>query len=156
MSWEGICQGWADDLVREVPLPASSRIHLYAPWSPELFHAAVGETHVAVFPLGDGMESVAPLATGMLPTDLITTLFEADVWVGAAAEDSRLVEDQAADLAWLQLAQDVRARFYVQANGRIGEPHAMDTRYRGSRVGTINGCRFLSVSFAVRWSLAFT
>ena len=151
---EQVVDGWVNDLTTEVADLAGAIVHRYAPWSPELFHAAVGETHVAVYPLGDP-DNAAPFATGSLPTDLLRTRFEADAWHGAVAEDQRFTSNEADDLAWVRTFEAVRARFYVQANATVGGI-AGPTRYVGGRMGTINGCRFLTVTFDARWYISFT
>lgn len=152
MTFREVCEGWADEVMHHVPELTDARLHLFSSWSPELFHAAVGETHLAVFPLGDP-ETTRGLTTE--PADEVTTLYELDVWQGATAEDGRLVENRDLDLAWIELYELVRSRFYVTANVAIGgDPNAY-TRYQGGQLGTANSCRYLRVSFAVRWSLSY-
>jgi len=115
--WETFCDAWADELANNVPGLAQARVHKYMPWDPEALAAANGERHFAIWPEG-GVEHTTPgfVTNGVLLQQSYVIL----VWEGAQDESGRLVFDERATKEFLDLENDVRARFFLNANIRRG------------------------------------
>ncbi len=145
--FSAIVDAWVTELVANVSGLSTAIQHKYAPWSPEQLFAQAGERHLAVWP-----ESEPEAVEGLTVTgdDLATQLYVVLVWEEAAATDGRLQEDDTADLAWLTLAEAIRARFYLSANRALGSNQIMDTRYRGLSFGRPGDMRSMQLVFRVR------
>lgn len=114
-----VCDALIADLQSFVPglgpdAVASSRVHLYAPWTPEAF-LADGYRHLAVWPTGEEPEVAEPLATGFHDR---VQFYHIVVWEPAGEE--RGVADDAGTLTFLDLYESVIGRLYVTTNQNLG------------------------------------
>lgn len=118
---------------------ANATTHRYVPYNPEELQVSAGERHLAVWPMGEA-EVADPLANWTLE---LVAAYAVLVWEDASEESSRGVLDEDATKTFLQLHQDVRARFLLQANESIG----------GSELTRYVGTRFPEALGSVRWFL---
>jgi len=150
--WSDLIDNVCEDLMDNVPALAveAANVHRYASWSPEEL-LSDGKRHMAVWPLGEA-ERATPLTLGAHELD---QLYRVLVWEDAADESSRGVTDQDATAALLDLHNDIRDRFYVQANqGRAG---AFRVWYRGARFpDRASRVRWFEVEVSVATGSAFT
>ena len=112
-----VCDAIKTDLVGNVAGLFDAEVHLYEPWDPEALVAAVGEKHLAIWPVAEQADSAEVIATGF---HLLTQQYEIWYWEGAETENERMVRDEAAALKLLDLHNAVRARFYVEENQALG------------------------------------
>lgn len=154
MSFASVCEAWATELVTHIDALADAKVHLYAPWSVENLYAAKGERHLAIWPEADPV-STNPFATGSLPSDLEERRFVIAVWELAAQDVARRMDDDAANLAWLDLAEDIQGRLQVQANTSLGGS-GMQTRFDGVTWDVIALYRSMVVRFHVRFPRSYT
>lgn len=121
--WSVVCEAIRDDLTASGRPLEGATVHLYAPWSPEELDASDRKRHVAIWPRNE--------AEATLPEDSATgqhTLLSSYVvmaWEQAFETDARAKADEVADKAWLQLHNDIRARFYVEANQQLGSSNPL-------------------------------
>lgn len=152
MTWGAVVDAWVEELTDSIPALDGVIVHLYASWSLEELFASTGERHLAVWPASE-----AEVATGMTtqPADVAVQAYAVLVWEAASAEGSRLKDNQEADLAWLELHEAIRARFYRTANLRLGDPNIVDTRYQGVVFDKVAGYRAMALRFNVRLGLPY-
>lgn len=115
-----ICEAWANELTTSVSSLGSAKVHLYTArgverLEPDRFR------HVAIWPASEGQaESMEPLAigAGTMPS-LVRLELHLLLW-----EPSPEMDNQKADedgwANFLDLIDEVRSRFLVHANQRIG------------------------------------
>ena len=125
-SWQTLIDAVMLDLTTNVSGLRDVREHRYSPYDPEELVAEAGERHLSMFPVASQAQTAEPLVTGPRG-DLLTEIYRITYWEHAGDESSRGVSDEEAAAALLELAEDVRDRFYVNANYRIGG--TVDTRY---------------------------
>jgi len=154
MSFVSVCDGWMADITSTVTELTNATPHLYAPWSPEYLGDAGKGRHIAVWP-EPNPEEVIPAVVGSPPSDFLIDTYNVIVWESAAADVTRIADDKAANAAWLDLFEAVRARFYVQANTSVGVTGGY-TRYVGGNFGIRGTVRFFSLVFTVRVPRDFT
>lgn len=138
-SWETFCTIVAADLQNNVTGLRDALLHVWIPYDPEELVADVGEHHLSIFPVATTAQEASPLTTdgGQLLTETYRILY----WEHAADESSRGVADPEAARALLQLASDVRDRFFLRSNVFLGQTEY--TRY----IGTV----FPDRSGLIRW-----
>ena len=152
-SWQTFCDAVIADLTVNVPALRgdSVRVHRYSPYDPEELTAEVGERHLSVFPVAASAQEAAPLVTGP-GGDLITETYRVTYWEHAGDESSRGQSDEDAAAALLELAEDVRDRFYVVANLRLGGTEL--TRYLGTALPDRSGqVRWFAIGVQARRSV---
>ena len=155
-SWQTFCDAVIADLNTNVPALRgdSVRIHRYSPYDPEDQMAEVGERHLAVYPIAAQAAEATPLVTGP-GGDLITETYRVTYWEHAGDESSRGQSDEEAAAALLELAEDVRNRFYVVANLRLGGTEL--TRYLGTAFPDRSGqVRWFAIGLQARRSVVTT
>ena len=155
-SWQTFCDAVVADLTTNVAglRGDSVRVHRYSPYDPEELTAEVGERHLSVFPVAATAQEASPLVTGP-GGDLITETYRVTYWEHAADESSRGQSDEDAAAALLSLAEDVRDRFYVIANLRIGGTEL--TRYLGTALPDRSGqVRWFAIGLQARRSVVAT
>jgi hypothetical protein len=140
------------DLVVNVPGLLNAVQHGPAPWSVEMIYGKLGERHLTVFPAGDP-ESFRRFTIGTPPGDYVTDTYGIMIWE-AAVDMTRLVDDDTANAAWVQLYQDVRDRFFIQANIAMGEAGAY-THWVGGQFGQWSSGRLITASFNVEVPKSF-
>lgn len=137
--WEVLCDAIVTELTTNVPAISGSNVpvlHRYTAQDPEELQADPGERHLAVWPFPAETETVRPLVT-MPGGDVLTQRYAIMVWehVGAQGEQGQV--DEVAAKVFLQLHNDIRGRFYVKANMKLGSPTVpvTESRYAGSIYG---------------------
>ncbi len=146
MTWRTICDAWIADITTNVPTMADVVVHRYAPWSLENLYAEVGERHLAVWPEIEA-ETMEPFDTSggqMVVQDFIAAVWE------HVPDLERAQDDEEADGRWLDLHEAIRARFFVAANVRLGDPLIMRTRPVGGSFPVIGQRRVMEVRFRVQ------
>lgn len=154
MSLRGVCDAWLADITGNVTELATATQHRYAAWSFEMLGDASSGRHIAIFPEPTRSE-VVPFTVGSLPSDLETNAFRGVIWEGALAEATRLVDDEAANGAWLDLYEAVKARLRVLAKTSQGTTGGY-TRYHDWNAGVTGTVRFMQFGFTVQESASFT
>lgn len=147
MTWRAVVDAWVADITGNVDGMADVVVHPYAPWSLELLYVERNERHLAVWPEPDA-EATTPFTTDggqMTEQDYVVV-----VWEDAGPESSRLIDDDAANGDWLDLAEAIRARFFVAANVRIGDPLIMRTRYMSGTFPAVANLRVMELRFRVQ------
>ena len=144
----------ADLLTHLDEFPDSTIVHRYASWSLEQLRAAQGERHLACWPLPAPID-VKPFTIGTPAGDYVTTRYAILVWEDASTEVTSLTDNEAADGAWLDLAEAIEARLRVQANVAMGEAGSL-TRVDGRTWGLQAQTRWLQIVFAVGVPVALT
>jgi hypothetical protein len=159
MTMATICDAWMTELTTNVTglqvatIPTENQ-HKYASWSVEKLATQQGGRHVAVYPNADA-ESAEAFTVGSLPGDYDTQRYTVLVWEDASADAVQLVDNDAANAAWLALYEAVKARFRVQANTALGEAGAY-TRYVGGSFDLSGMARVITISFTVQIGRTFT
>lgn len=148
-----VCEAWADDLTAHVAELSTATLHLYAPWSVENLVAGAGERHLAIWPEGEAETAEPMLVDG---SQLATQSYVIVVWEDAAAETARRFDDDAANKAWLDLAEAIRARLKRQGAFQLGSADVMHTAYVGTTFPAAGALRVLIVGMRVRLPLAAT
>ena len=138
-SWETFCEAVADDLTTNVSALRDVRVHLLAPYDPEEQVSDGGERHLGVFPIAATAQEGSPQTTD--GGQLLTETYRIVYWEDAGDESSRGIADVDAARDLLQLASDVRDRFFLRSNVFLGGTEF--TRY----IGTV----FPDRSGQVRW-----
>jgi len=152
-SWQTLIDAVMLDLTTNVPGLRDVREHRYSPYDPEFQVAEVGERHLAMFPVAAGT-TAEPNVTGPRG-DLLTEIYRIVYWEHAGDESSRGVSDEDAAADLLTLAEDVRDRFYVNANYRIGG--TVDTRYTGTAFPESSGqVRWFAIGIQARRDITGT
>ena len=115
----------------------AAQVHLYSPWNPEELTGQAGERHLAVWPVAE------PEVREVLSTDYheLSQSYLVLVWEVAGSEAERGLLDEDVAKTFLQLHNDVRARFYVTANQTLG----------GSQKVWYRGTTFPERPSTVRW-----
>ena len=153
-SWQTFVDAVMLDLTTNVPGLRDVREHRYSPYDPEELVADVGERHLSIFPVAATASEATPLVTGP-GGDLITEVYRITYWEHAGDESSRGQSDEEAAADLLALAEDVRDRFYVVANLRIGGTEL--TRYVGTALPERSGqVRWFAVGVQARRSVVAT
>lgn len=129
---------------------ANAVLHRYNPWDPKALDVGDGQRHMAIWPVGEA-EVADPLATG---SHQFTQPYVVLVWEPAVTDVARGVTDEAATKTFLQLHNDVRARFYVDANQHLGGSEL--TWYAGSQLpDEPSDARWFAITVSVRRFQAF-
>lgn len=159
--WTSMCDAIAADLTLAGQVPArpleGATVHKYGPWDPEeLTPDPTGTRHVGVWAAGEGVDGgQAEQVEGGIGFDILKQRYRVLVWEQAPQEGDRLVRDEAADAAFLQLHNDVRARFYLTTNLNLGDSEIC--RYEASRFPEkIGQVRWFELQLYVEQSLNFT
>ena len=153
-SWQTFCDAVMADLTTNVPGLRDVREHRYSPYDPEELFAEVGERHLSVFPVAASAQEATPLVTGP-GGDLLTEVYRITYWEHAGDESTRGVSDEEAAADLLTLAEDVRDRFYVVANLRIGGTEL--TKYIGTAFPERSGqVRWFAIGVQARRSVVAT
>jgi hypothetical protein len=156
MTWTEIVDAWVTELQNTVPGLADAVVHRYASWSVEALVAERGERHLAIWPEAEA-ESLEGLTTGAGGgSDLATQSYVVLAWEDASTEGGRLMDDDTANAAWLDLHEAIRARFLTSANLRLGSSAIMDTRYRAAAFDMVGLVRTMALRFTVRLPLTWT
>lgn len=136
--FETVVDAIAQDLTGNVPGLFDAELHRYEPWDPEALVAAVGEKHIAIWPVAEQADQAEMIATGF---HLLTQMYEVWYWEGAEVENERLVRDEGAAKKLLDLHNAVRERFYVEANQALG----------GSKLVWYTSANLPNAPSTVRW-----
>lgn len=153
--WADVVDAVATDLTANVAtltaLGADLEIHKLEPWDPEELQSD-GKKHIGIWPVGEGAEVPEVLAAG---SHQLNQAFAVLYWEPVGVESSRLVRDEDAARALMDLHNAMRARFYVEANQqRAG---AFRVWYSGAsfpeRVGNV---RFFAIGFTAAKAISFT
>lgn len=146
-----IDQAVADELNAEVEglsLP-EGHVHLHAAWDPEFLNAAVGERHLAVFPVTEGAHILATGALAIEPALFVM------VWEGADTEASRLRLNERKTAEFLDLHEAIRARFLVYRNETLGGVSQL--QYQGVEFPQVPGpTRWMRIVLRTEYALGFT
>lgn len=134
--WQTWCDAVITDLTANVVGLRGAIVHRYSPYDPEELVAEPGERHLSVFPVASQAQEASPLVTGP-GGDLLTEVYRVTYWEWAGEESSRATSDEDAAAALLEIAEDVRDRFYVVANLTIGGAHL--NRYLGTALPERSG-----------------
>jgi hypothetical protein len=146
VTWQGVIDAWVAELTANVPGLTEAKVHRYASWSVEALSAAAGERHLAVWPATEGQaETRGQLLT--TPSSNLVQSYVVLVWEDATADSSRRMDDEAANLDWLELHEAIRARFMLIDNARLGDPKLTGTEYQGAEFGLESGKRILALGF---------
>lgn len=146
-----LMDAWVTELRSSVPGLADAIVHKGAPWNPEEMQLDRGERHMAIWPSAD-VETREILTNDAheLGQSMIVL-----VWEDAGPATDRRTADEVADYAFLDLWEQVRDRFYVQANQWIGASER--TWYvRSDFPDEIFTTRWFLVRFGVRVYRGFT
>jgi hypothetical protein len=146
MSIRSICDAWIADITANVPGMSDVVTHRYAPWSLENLYADAGERHLAIWPEIE-LETMQPFDTS--GGQLAEQDFICGVWEHVP-EVARASDDEAADGAWLDLYELIRARFFVTANIRLGDDFIMRTRFVGGSFPIAGQRRVMEQRFRVQ------
>lgn len=138
--WSAFIDALLDDLVTQVPALRDATLHRYGSWDPEELVAEGSEHHLALWPAGEVAEEASALVTGPAG-DLLLQTYDLLYWESAGDESSRGVLDEDAAASLLDLQNQIRARFYIAANLRLGG--SAQVRYAGTRL--------MTRSSTVRW-----
>lgn len=148
---QAVCDALWLDLETNVTGLTDASVHLYAAWSYEKLQASANERHISIHILQDE------------PTPLfnegheLTQTYEILVWEDASAEGSRRMDDQDANLAWLQLFEEVRARLYVTANESLQGATGVELCwYKGATFAGNASLRVFSAHVEVKTIAAFS
>ena len=153
-SWQTFVDAVMADLTTNVPGLRDVREHRYSPYDPEDQVAEVGERHLACYPVAGQAAVAEALVTGP-GGDRIDEVYRIVYWEHAGDESARGVSDEEAALDLLTLAEDVRDRFYVIANLRIGGTEL--TRYIGTAFPERSGqVRWFAIGVTARRSVVAT
>lgn len=134
------------DLTGNVDALREASVHRYAPWNPEELFANVGDRHLAVWPVADQVEQRNVLTSDAHELNQVYVIL---IWENASDAQSRRVADEAADLAFIEMWEAVRDRFYEESNQWLGGTER--TWYTGSRWADASGTnRWVLVEFACR------
>jgi len=153
-SWQTLVDAVMADLTTNVSGLRDVREHRYSPYDPEELVAEVGERHLSVFPVAASAQTAEPAITGPRG-DLLTEVYRITYWEHAGDESMRGVSDEEAAADLLTLAEDVRDRFYVAANYRIGG--TVDTRYVGTAFPERSGqVRWFAIGIQARRDITGT
>lgn len=148
--FETFCTTVLADLVANVSGLSAAVQHSLAPWAPEDLMTD-GNRHVAVWPAGEQAERVTPLDLGALEFHQI---FRVIVWETADPESERAVTDSAATATFLQLQNDVRARFMRAAFAVAGYYRAWPVQTRFPERSSF--VRWFEISIEAVTAVAFT
>lgn len=115
-----VCDAWLDELTTTVPGLGSAQVHRYTVRSPERLEPD-RYRHIAIWPDSDGLaETFAPLAIGgETSPSLVRLNLHLLVWEPSAEMDNQ----RADETGWgnfLDLVDEIRDRFVVNANKRLG------------------------------------
>lgn len=143
-AWSEFVDDCFTDLVTNVPGLRDVLEHRYSPSDPEELTAEQGEHHLSIFPVADSAQAATPLVTAP-GGDQLTEVYRILYWEHAGDVSARGIEDQRAWKDLLDLAEDVRDRFYKIAN--IGT----STAFGGSSLVRYIGAAFPDRSGQVRW-----
>ena len=153
-SWQTFVDAVMSDLTTNIPGLRDVREHRYSPYDPEELVAEPGERHLSIFPVAAQAQDATPLVTGP-GGDLILETYRITYWEHAGDESIRGVSDEEAAADLLTLAEDVRDRFYVIANLRIGGTEL--TRYVGTAFPERSGqVRWFAIGVTARRSAVAT
>jgi hypothetical protein len=153
LTWTAVVDAWVEELTTSVQGLADVVVHRYASWSVEALVAERGERHLAIWPEAEGEAAEGYLSDGSL---LSTQRFVVLVWEDSSTEQGRLQDNESADAAWLDLHEQIRARFLKGSNVRLGSTSLMDTRYRESAFDRVGLVRTMALRFTVRVPLSVT
>jgi hypothetical protein len=143
-----------DDIISHVAGLSDAVQHGPAPWSLELLSPTpTTERHIAVYPLGDP-EVFRRFTIGTPPGDYVHDAYGIMIWE-SSADMSRLVDDDDANAAWIGLFEQVRDRFFIQANIALGEPGSYAHYIQGT-FGAWSTGRVIQMTFSVEYPKSFT
>ena len=154
MSLRTICDAWLADIQDNVPALVDATQHRYAAWSLEMLGDVGGGRHIAIFPLPKN-STTRPYTVGSLPANLEENFFRGVVWESAMAEATRLVDDEDANGAWLDLYETVKARLMVQSSTSLGTTGGY-TVYQDWDAYIVGTVRVMEFGFSVRATPSFT
>jgi hypothetical protein len=154
MSLRNTCDAWITDLTTHVSELADATPHRYAPWSLEMLGEAAAGRHLAVFPV-PRQSTTKPWTVGSLPSNLEENYFRGVVWEAAMAEVTRLVDDDDANGAWLDLYETVKARLMIQSSTSLGTVGGY-TVYRDWDAYISGTVRVMEFGFTVEEARQFT
>jgi hypothetical protein len=146
---------WVEELTATVDGLADVKEHRYAPWSVENLGAVTNERHLAVWPAGEP-ETTIPYLAGAPPADLATQKFIIAVWEDASAESTRRMDDDQANLDWLDLHEAIRDRLYDLDNQHLGWDQSANVRYQGVVFDVVGSLRVMVITFNTEAFLVFT
>lgn len=143
--FETFCDALATDLTGNVTgltTLAAEVIHKLDPWAPEQLRPD-GQRHLAVWPAGERAGPAERAAAEGMELYELTKTYLVLVWEDASLESSRGTTDYPAAQAWMQLHNDIRARFRGVNRGMGGNRLV---EYQGVAFGAAAGG-------LVRWML---
>jgi hypothetical protein len=154
MSLRTIVDAWLTDIQGHVTELADATPHRYAIWSLEMLGDAAAGRHIAIFPVPRNSTSV-PWTVGSLPANLEENYFRGIIWEAAMSDVTRLVDDDDANGAWLDLYETVKARLMVQSSTSLGTTGGY-TVYREWDAYIVGTVRVMEFGFTVEESRTFT
>jgi hypothetical protein len=154
VSLRNICDAWLTDITTHVSELADATTHRYAAWSLELMGDASSGRHLAVFPV-PRQSTTHPFTVGSLPSNLEENFFRGVVWETAMAEVTRLVDDEDANGAWLDLYETIKARLMIQSSTSLGTTGGY-TVYRDWDAYIAGTVRVMEFGFTVQEARQFT
>lgn len=149
-----IVDAWVEKLQTTVPELVDAKTHGYASWSLEALSALVNERHLAVWPQAEP-EVVAGYLAGSPPADLSTQTFSILVWEDASEESVRRMDNEQANLDWLDLHEAIRDQLYDLNNQHLGDPLASNIRYKGAAFDVAGAMRVMQIQFTTEVVLSF-
>ena len=148
---QAICDYIYNDLATNVGGITDAKSHLYVPWSKEARSAKQGARHISVH---INAEDVLEFTT---QTRELLDHVEVLVWEDAMAAGANRVDDPAGDLAFIQLWEAIRARFFSFTTWTLGSMALVEScRYMGTQFSSDASIRAMSLILEVRTIDAFT
>lgn len=152
--WADVVDAWVEDLTANVDGLADVKEHRYAPWSVENLGTVTNERHLAIWPHSEPDVVEGYAASPQM--DLATERYSILVWEDASEDSSRRMDNEQANMDWLDLHEAIRDRLYELNNRSLGDPQIMDTRYQGVVFGVSGSQRVMELRFQVRVPRVYT
>ena len=148
---QAICDYIYNDLATNVGGITDAKKHLYVPWSRDTRSAKQGARHISVHINTEEVPEFTTQARELLEH------VEVLVWEDAVDTGARRTDDNAADLAFIQLWEAIRARFFSFTTWTLGNMALVEScRYMGTQFSTDASTRAMSLILEVRTIDAFT
>ncbi len=150
-----VVQAWADKLQSTIPDLEDAKLHLFAPWSLEALGATTNERHLALWPAAEP-EVVSGFVAASPPGDLATQSFVILIWEDASEESVRRMDNEQANLDWLDLHEAIRAQLYDLNNQGLGDSNASNVRYQGAAFDVAGAMRVMQINFTTQAVYEYT
>jgi hypothetical protein len=113
-----VCDAIATGLTGQVSGLAGATVHKYEPWDPTDF-VVDNRRHLAVWPAGENTGAAEETESLAQNTDEGHQIYMITVWESGRQEAARRASDETRAKALLQVHNDVRDWFYVEANQNL-------------------------------------